>query len=98
MRAEDVTDRLDMALTALGAIMPMFVTNQACSAKMTPATSRGAGGLNRGPTDEPRREPHASTDPVQDRAQASDPENRILLENYFQPGDLEAQIGAFVED
>ncbi|SFC90271.1 Integrase core domain-containing protein [Devosia psychrophila] len=24
--------------------------------------------------------------------------NRILLENYFQPGDLEAQIAAFVED
>ncbi|SFI83145.1 integrase core domain-containing protein, partial [Aerobium aerolatum] len=23
--------------------------------------------------------------------------NRILLENYFLPGDLEAQIGAFVE-
>jgi putative transposase len=23
--------------------------------------------------------------------------NRILLENYFQPGDLEAQIAAFVE-
>jgi hypothetical protein len=24
--------------------------------------------------------------------------NRILLENYFLPGDLEAQIAAFVED
>ena len=24
--------------------------------------------------------------------------NRILLENYFLPGDLEAQIGAFVAD
>ena len=23
--------------------------------------------------------------------------NRVLLENYFLPGDLEAQIGAFVE-
>ena len=25
-------------------------------------------------------------------------ENRILLENYFLPGDLEAQIAAFVDD
>ena len=26
------------------------------------------------------------------------PKNRILLENYFLPGDLEAQIAAFVDD
>jgi hypothetical protein len=29
---------------------------------------------------------------------APDPQNRILLENYFLPGDLEAQIAAFVDD
>jgi putative transposase len=28
---------------------------------------------------------------------ASDPENRILLDNYFFPADLEAQIEAFVD-
>ena len=37
-------------------------------------------------------------DPGQDRALAPDLEERILLENYFLPGDLEAQIEAFVED
>jgi hypothetical protein len=38
-----------------------------------------------------------SPDPVQDRALAPDPEEPIQLENYFLPGDLEAQIEAFVE-
>jgi putative transposase len=32
----------------------------------------------------------------QDRAMASDPKNRIRLDNYFFPADLEAQIEAFV--
>jgi putative transposase len=36
-------------------------------------------------------------DPGQDRAMAPDLKNRILLENYFLPGALEAQIGAFVD-
>jgi putative transposase len=29
---------------------------------------------------------------------APDPQNRVLLENYYLPGDLEAQIKAFVAD
>ena len=33
----------------------------------------------------------------QDQALASDLKNRILLENHFLPGDLEAQIEAFVD-
>jgi putative transposase len=41
------------------------------------------------------------SDPGQDRALAPDPEephpSRKLLENYFLPGNLEAQITAFVE-
>jgi transposase InsO family protein len=37
-------------------------------------------------------------DPRQDRALAPDLKNRILLENYYLPGDLEAQIEAFVDD
>ena len=36
-------------------------------------------------------------DPRKDRALAS-LKNRILLENYYLPGDLEAQIEAFVAD
>jgi len=33
----------------------------------------------------------------QDRALASDLKNHMLLENHFLPGDLEAQIEAFVD-
>jgi hypothetical protein len=39
----------------------------------------------------------ASPDPRQDRALAPDAQNRILLENYYLPGALEAQIAHFVE-
>ena len=38
----------------------------------------------------------SSANPGQDRALASNPEDRILLENYYLPGDLETQIEAFV--
>jgi putative transposase len=40
----------------------------------------------------------SSTNPSQDRALAPDAENRILLENYYLPGDLERQIAAFIEN
>src|SRR5215469_11518984 len=40
----------------------------------------------------------SSNDPGQDRALAPDLKSRILLENYFLPDDLEAQIAAFVDD
>jgi len=39
----------------------------------------------------------SSSNTGQNRTLASDPKNRILLENYFLPGDLEAQIEAFVD-
>ena len=39
----------------------------------------------------------SSTNTGQDRAMASNLENRILLENYFFPADLEARIEAFVD-
>ena len=38
-----------------------------------------------------------SADTGQDRTLASDAKNRILLENYYLPGDLEASIGRFVD-
>ena len=38
-----------------------------------------------------------STNPRQERALASNLENRILLENHFLPGDLEAHTEAFVD-
>src|SRR3984893_2284364 len=40
----------------------------------------------------------SSDDPRQDRALHQTLKNRILLENYYLPGDLEAQIEAFVAD
>ena len=40
---------------------------------------------------------HTINDPRKVRALAS-LKNRILLENYYLPGDLEAQIAAFVAD
>ena len=43
------------------------------------------------------RRPVPSADPGQDRALAPDAKNRILLENCYLPGDLEAQIARFVE-
>ena len=44
----------------------------------------------------PRR-PDASPDTGQDRTMAPDPQNRVLLENYFLPGALEAQFEAFID-
>src|ERR1700749_1349735 len=38
-----------------------------------------------------------STDTRQDRTLAPTLKNRVLLENYYLPGDLEAQIVRFVE-
>src|SRR5205809_772593 len=38
-----------------------------------------------------------SADTGQDRTLASDLKNRILLENYYLPGDLEANIEKFVD-
>ena len=47
---------------------------------------------------EPRaRRPATPADRGRHRALAPEPEDRILLDNYFLRGDLEAQIEAFVE-
>jgi RNA-directed DNA polymerase len=44
-----------------------------------------------------RGAPYHPPDPGQDRALAPDPEEPHSVENYYLPGDLERQIGAFVE-
>ena len=44
-----------------------------------------------------RQSADKSANAGQDRAVAPDLKNRILLENYYLPGDLEAQIETFVE-
>src|SRR5215831_1821719 len=40
----------------------------------------------------------SSDDPGQNRALASDPQEPHPVGNYFLPGDLEAQIAAFIDD
>jgi transposase InsO family protein len=99
MRAQDVTDTLDLALAASGCDSARS-TPQAAPAQRqwSQLYRRGTGPVYQGPRHEPcARRPNAPPDPGQDRALAPDPENRILLENYFLPGDLERQIEAFIE-
>ena len=51
-------------------------------------------GKDRGHT---RGAPYRPDPRYYNRTLASDPENRILLENYYLPSDFKAQIVAFVE-
>lgn len=95
MRAEDVTDTLDLALAASG-----------CDgAAQAPAAQRKrpqlyrwrASGIHRGEQDEPRaRRPDASLEQGKIERWHQTLKNRILLEDYYLLGDLEAQIEAFV--
>ena len=54
--------------------------------------------MDRGPEQEPRpRRSDASPDQGKVEGWHQTLKNRIMLENYFLPGDLECQIEAFVE-
>jgi putative transposase len=80
------------------AVRPMFTTNPGYPATMALAMSPPSWPTISMPSHEPcPGRSNASLDPGQDRALAPNHEERILLENYFLPGDLEAEIGAFVE-
>ena len=97
MRAEDVTDTLDLALQASGldqvsvAHRPRLLSDNGpsyVSAELAMARQTSHAAC-------PRRA-LSSHDTRQDRALAPTLKNRILLENYYLPGELEAQIAAFV--
>lgn len=99
MRAEDVTDTLDLALKASG-----------CDSATVPHKPRllsdnGPGYIAGELAEyiEAQQMSHVRGAPLHPQTQGKIErwhqtlKNRILLENYFLPGDLEAQIEAFVE-
>ena len=100
MRAEDVTNTLDLALRASGldqakpADRPRLLSDN--------GSSYIAGDLAKWLND--RNIKHLRGAPYHPMTQGKIErwhqtlKNRILLENYFLPGDLEAQIEAFVDD
>jgi putative transposase len=99
MRAEDVTDTLDLALVASGCASakvhhrPRLLSDN--------GSSDISGDLAEWLGD--RRMKHVRGAPYHPQTQGKikrwhqTMKNRILLENYFLPGDLEAQIEAFLE-
>ena len=100
MKAEDVTATLDLALQASGlaqakpADRPKLLSDN--------GSSYIAGDLAKWLAD--RKIKHLRGAPYHPMTQGKIErwhqtlKNRILLENYFLPGDLEAQIAAFVDD
>jgi putative transposase len=99
MRAEDVTETLDLALAAAGleqvtvAPRPRLLSDNGASY----ISSDLAEWLDAKGMKHVRGAPyHPQTQGKIERWHQT-LKNRILLENYYLPGDLEAQIGAFVE-
>src|SRR5690606_12488510 len=75
MRAEDVTDTLDLALEASGCDSATVLHKPRLLSDNGPSYIAGDGGIYRGPENEPcARRSDASPDPGQDRALASDPQ------------------------
>ena len=99
MRAEDVTDTLDLALAASGCDSARVVHRPRLLTDNGPCYI--AGDLAEWLADQ--RMEHIRGSPSHPQTQGKIErwhqtlKNRILLENYFLPGDLEAQIDAFVE-
>jgi putative transposase len=99
MRAEDVTDTLELALKASGleqatvALKPRLLSDN--------GSSYISGDLARWLDDQNMR--HIRGAPYHPMTQGKIErwhqtlKNRILLENYYLPGDLEAQVGTFVD-
>jgi putative transposase len=99
MRAEDVTDTLAMALTASGCDQarvqhkPRLLSDNGSSYVSTDL----AEWLDKQRMDHTRGAPyHPQTQGKIERWHQT-LKNRILLENYYLPGDLEAQVGRFIE-
>jgi transposase InsO family protein len=99
MRAEDVTDTLELALTASGCDRAAVLHKPQLLSDNGPSYIAGelaqwieANGMT-----------HVRGAPLHPQTQGKIErwhqtlKNRILLENYFLPGDLERQIAAFIE-
>jgi putative transposase len=99
MRAEDVTDTLDMALAASGCDQAHVHHRPRLLSDNGPSYIAG----KLAEYIEAQRMSHVRSAPCHPQTQGKIErwhqtiKNRILLENYFLPGDLEAQIAAFVE-
>ena len=99
MRAEDVTDTLDMALVASGCDQAQVRHKPRLLSDNGPSYIAGelAEYIDAQQMSHVRGAPfHPQTQGKIERWHQT-LKNRILLENYFLPGDLEAQIDAFVE-
>ena len=99
MRAEDVTDTLDMALAASGCDQAHVRHKPRLLSDNGPSYIAG----ELADYIEARSMSHVRGAPMHPQTQGKIErwhqtlKNRILLENYFLPGDLQTQIGAFVE-
>jgi transposase InsO family protein len=99
MKAEDVTDTLQLALAASGCDQarvvhrPRLLSDNGSSYVSTEL----AEWLNDNGMDHMRGAPHHPQTQGKIERWHQTLKNRILLENYYLPGDLEAQIGSFVE-
>ncbi len=99
MRAEDVTDTLDMALAASGCDSATVLHKPRLLSDNGPSYIAG----ELAEYIEALKMSHVRGAPLHPQTQGKIErwhqtlKNRILLENYFLPGDLEAHIEAFVE-
>ena len=99
MKAEDVTDTLDLALAASGcdgatvAAKPRLLSDNGSSYVASDLADYIE---NKGMTHVRGAPYHPQTQGKIERWHQT-MKNRVLLESYFLPGDLESQIGAFVE-
>jgi putative transposase len=99
MKADDVTDTLNLALVASGCDRAIVHQRPRLLSDNGPCYIAGdlADWLQDRDIDHTRGSPcHPQTQGKIERWHQT-LKNRILLENYFLPGDLEAQIAAFVE-
>ena len=100
MRADDVTDTLELALVASGCDNPKVVN------KPRLLSDNGSSYISSDLAEwlKDRGIAHVRGAPCHPQTQGKIErwhqtlKNRILLENYYLPGDLEAQIARFVED
>jgi putative transposase len=99
MKAEDVTDTLDLALEASGCDSATVVAKPRLLSDNGSSYIAGdlADWLEDKGMDHVRGAPyHPQTQGKIERWHQT-MKNRVLLEHYFLPGDLERQIGAFVD-
>ena len=101
MKAEDVTDTLDLALQAVRAATrprslhrPRLLVRQRLELRRRPTWPNGSTARTWTTSAAPLTIP-MTQGKIERWHQTL--KNRILLENYFLPGDLEAQIAAFVD-